>query len=98
VVVGSNCTLRVNAWPGLRVTGKALPEMVKSEPVTEAELTVTGPVPVDVNVIACVEGLFTTTLPNDTLVAFMLNVAVAAFNCRAKLFDTVFALAVSVTV
>jgi hypothetical protein len=80
------------------VTGKADPETVNPVPVTEAELTVTGPVPVDVNVIACVEGLFSTTLPNDTLDALMLNVAVAAFNCRAKLFDIALALAVSVTV
>ena len=95
--VGSNCTLRVNAWPGSRLTGKAAPETVNPDPVMEAELTMTGPVPVDVNVIACVEGLFTTTLPNDTLVALIVNVAVAAVNCSPKVFEIAFALAVSVT-
>ena len=41
--------------------------------------------------------MFTTTLPNVKLVALMLSVGTAAFNCRAKVLDTLPALAVIVT-
>jgi hypothetical protein len=48
VAVGSNCTVRVTAWVGLRVIGKLPPAMVKPAPEIAAELTVTGEVPVEV--------------------------------------------------
>ena len=48
---------------GLRVSGKLPPTMVKPVPVIEAELTVTGEVPVEVRVIAWMVGEFTVTLP-----------------------------------
>lgn len=82
--VGLNCTLRVIVWPGLKVTGKADPETEKPVPVTAAEFTVTAEVPDEARVKDCVAGIFNSTIPNDMLVASMLNVAVAAFNTSAK--------------
>jgi hypothetical protein len=63
---------------------------------------VTGAVPVEVNVTGSVVGVFTVTLPNDMLAGLIVNVGpaivgTAAFNCRAKLLETLPALAVSVT-
>lgn len=72
--------------------------MVKPVPVNVAELTVTAAVPVDVRVTVCVAAVFTSTLPKATLVALMLSVGAAAFNCRAKLSETSPALAVSAAV
>ena len=88
----------VAAWPGFNVTGKVPPEIAKPAPVTAAALTVTGTVPVDVKIMGCgVAVVFTTTLPNAKLVALMLSAGTAAFNCRAKVLDTLSALAVIVT-
>src|ERR1700735_787230 len=50
VAVGLNCTCKVVVWLGFRVTG-TVPAMVKPVPVMEAELTVTGEVPVEVRVM-----------------------------------------------
>jgi len=71
-------------------------------PVSAAELTVTGAVPVDVSVTGSVVAVFTVTFPNATLVGLIVNVgpvnvAPGAFSCRAKLLETVPVLAVSVT-
>ena len=99
--VGSNCTSRVTAKLGFKVTGNVAPEIVKPVPLNVAELTVTGAVPVEVNVTGSVDAVFTVTLPNATLVGLIDNVgtvAAAAFSCRAKLSETPSALAVSVTV
>jgi len=96
-VVGSNCTVSIAALPGDNVTGKALPDIVKPVPVSVAELMVTGTVPVEVRVRDCVAGVLSPTLPNATLVALTLNVGTEAFNCSAKLIDTLPALAFSVT-
>jgi hypothetical protein len=71
---------------------------MKPAPVKTAELTVTAIVPVEVKVTDCVAGEFTITLPKATEVALMLSVGTAAFNCRAKVFETLPALAVSVAV
>ena len=73
------------------------PDSVKPVPVTVAALTVTAAVPVELSVTVCVEAVFTSTLPNATLVALMLNVGTTEFNCSAKLLETPPALAVSVT-
>ena len=51
--------------------------MVKPVPVVEAELTVTGEVPVDVNVIDCVVEELTGTLPKLRLVALTVNCELA---------------------
>src|SRR5258707_15030837 len=74
------------------------PETEKPLPVTVAALTVTAAVPVDVKVTDCEAGEFSTTLPKDTLLAFTLSVGTDAFNCSAKLFETLLAVAVRVAV
>jgi hypothetical protein len=71
--------------------------MVKPVPVIVPELIVTEAVPVDVKVIDCVAGEFSTTLPKPTLVALTLRVEVPVFNCKANVLETVPAAAVSVT-
>ena len=50
VAVGRYCTCNVIDCVGLSVTGRLPPTIVKPAPVMVAELTVTGAVPVDVNV------------------------------------------------
>lgn len=71
--------------------------MVKPVPASVAALMVTAAVPVELKVTDCVADVFNTTLPKEMLVALMLKVGVNAFNCKAKLFETAPALAVSVT-
>ena len=95
--MGSNCTLSVAAWPGLNVTGNVAPDIVKPLPVSVAALIDTGTVPVEDKVTDCAAAWFTTTLPNARLVTLMFSVGTAAFNCRAKLSDTLPALALRVT-
>jgi hypothetical protein len=79
-----------------------MPDSVKPVPSSVAALTVTDAVPVDVKVTDCVDGLFTVTLPNARLVALRLSVGTvvdgATFNCRAKLSETLLAVAVNVAV
>ena len=77
--------------------GNVAPDMVKPVPLSTAELMVTGAVPVEVNVTGCVDAVFTVTLPNPKLVVLTVNVGTAAFSCRAKLLETLPALAVRVT-
>jgi hypothetical protein len=69
---------------------------VKPAPVNVAELTVTGAEPVELRDRDCVAAVFTCTFPKTTLVGLILSVGTAAFNCRAKLFDTLPELAVRV--
>jgi hypothetical protein len=73
------------------------PNIVKPVPVNAAELMVTGAVPLELSVTGNVVGVFSVTLPNARLAGLMVNVGAAAFNCRAKVFDTPPALAVRVT-
>jgi hypothetical protein len=84
----------------LSVSGNVSPEIENPVPVIVAELTVTAPVPVEVSVTDCVAGEFRLTLPNAIVVAFTLRacVCVAAPSCNAKVSDTPFSQAVSVTV
>jgi hypothetical protein len=96
-VAGSNCTVSVVTWPGFKVAGKVAPDREKPAPVSEAELMVTGAVPVEVRVTDCVAAVFTCTFPNATLVALIVNVGIAAFNCRPKVLETLPELAVRVT-
>jgi len=95
VVVGSNVSARLNVCPGFRVAGRFTVDMEKPLPVTAMELTVTGAVPLDVRVTFCVLELFTTTPPNETLLAFTLSVAVAAFSCSETDFEVLPVVAVS---
>ena len=96
-VVGLNCTFRFVVCPGLRVSGKLVPERVKPVPVTVAALIVTDAAPVDPRVTDCATGVFNATLPNETVVALILRILEAGFNCSVKLLETVPAAAVSVT-
>jgi hypothetical protein len=72
-VAGSNCTFRVTDCPGFKVTGKVVPDTVKSIPVSLAELMVTGVVPVEVSVTGCVDAMFSVTSPNIRLTALSVN-------------------------
>ena len=96
-MAGSNCTVSVTALPGFNVAGKLAPDRLKPVPVSVAELMVTGAAPVEVRVTDCVAALFSCTFPKATLVALMLSVGTAAFNCRPKVLETLPELAVRVT-
>ena len=97
MAAGSNCTSSVIAKLGFKVTGNVAPDIVKPVPLNVAELMVTGAVPVELNVTGIVEDVFTVTLPNARLVGLTVNVGTAAFSCKAKLLETLLALAVRVT-
>jgi hypothetical protein len=71
--------------------------MVKLVPVSAAELTLTGAVPVEASVTGSVDDVSIVTLPNVRLVGSMVNVGPPAFNCRVKLLETRPVLAVNVT-
>jgi hypothetical protein len=75
--VGSNRTWRVTDWVGFSTAGKLPPTIVKPAPVTTAEFTVTGDVPVDVSVNDCVVTVFTVTLPKLRLAALTANCGLA---------------------
>ena len=77
-VVGSNFTSRVSDCPGFSVAGRATPATENPVPLTVAELTVTGAVPVELRVSACVAGVFSATLPNPIEVEFRLSFAAPA--------------------
>jgi hypothetical protein len=62
---------------------------VKPAPVNAAVLIITGTLPVDVKVTDCVATVLTTTSPNATLLALMLNAGIAAFNVSEKYSETV---------
>jgi hypothetical protein len=94
--VGLNCTVRTTAWPGLRVTGNALPETEKPAPVTVPVFKVRGAVPVDDRVTDFVTAVFSATLPNESEVAPTVSVGTAAFNCTANPLETPPAVAVTV--
>jgi len=96
--VGSNCTVSVAVEFGLRVSGKVAPEKVKPDPATVAALMVTATVPVEDRVTVCVVAVFTFTVPKPMLPALTLSVDTPDPNCRAKVFATLLALAVNVTV
>jgi hypothetical protein len=96
--VGANCTLSVAACDGVSVSGKVAPDKVNPLPVTAAVLITTGTFPVEVKVIDCDAELPTCMLPKATLLELAVSVAIAAFNCNAKVLATPFALAVSVAV
>jgi hypothetical protein len=51
--------------------------MVKPAPLIDAELIVTGELPVDVSVIDCVVGEFSATLPKLRLAALTVNCGLA---------------------
>ena len=76
--VGRNCTCSVIDCVGFSVTGRLPPTIVKPAPVIVAEFTITGDVPVDVSVNACVVAVFTVTLPKLRLVALIVSCGLGA--------------------
>jgi hypothetical protein len=83
---------------GFSVSGKVAPETVKPAPLIASALTLTAAAPVELSVTVCVAAVFTGSLPNVKVVALTVSVGTVAPSCSAKVFDTLFALAVSVTV
>jgi hypothetical protein len=67
VEVGLNCTCTVTDCVGFSVIGKLCPSIANSAPLIAAKVTVTGELPVDVRVRACVAAVFTITLPKFNL-------------------------------
>jgi hypothetical protein len=61
------------------------PETLKPDPLTAAEFTVTGPVPVEDKVRVCVVAEFTFSFPKLRLEELRLNVAVPGFSCRTSI-------------
>jgi hypothetical protein len=78
VAVGLNCTCSVSDCVGASVAGKLAPVIVNPAPVIVAEFTVTGEVPVDVNVRDCVVVVFTVTFPKLNVPALTLNCGLGA--------------------
>jgi hypothetical protein len=78
VAVGVNCTCKVAVWAGFNVTGRVPPTMVNPAPLMFAEFTVTGAVPLDVNVKVWVVEAFTATLPKLRVVALTVNCGLVA--------------------
>ena len=72
------------------------PETEKLAPEIVAALMVREAVPVEDNVIDCDVAELTFTFPKLRLDELMLSIGTAAFNCRAKVRETLPALAVSV--
>lgn len=77
VTRGLNCTMSVVACFGVKVTGKLTPETLKPAPVIDAELIVTGAVPLEVRVTDSVDELPTATSPKLGLAALTVNCGVA---------------------
>lgn len=68
------------------------------DPLTAAEFTVTGRLPVDLSVKVRLTAVSTTTLPNARLETLRLSVRLSAFKCRAKVVEALPLLAVRVAV
>jgi hypothetical protein len=66
--------------PGFSVKGVVTPLAPKSDPTTEIDEIVTGTVPVEDSVTACVAVCPTFTLPNVMVVVLTLRVGVAAWS------------------
>ena len=95
-MVGSNCTARVTARPGLNVTGNVAPDIVKAGPLNAADVMMTGAVPVELKVSGCVTGVLIVALPNEMLLELVVSVGVDALSSSAKLLETPPPLAVTV--
>lgn len=78
VAAGSNCTFSVSDFPGFNTAGSVAPETEKPVPLTLAEFTVTGVVPVELSITGCDTAVFTSTLPNPSDVPFTVRAAVPA--------------------
>lgn len=98
VADGSNCTSNEAVWPGASVAGKAAPERENPAPLKVTELTTTATVPADLSVTVWVAAEFRITFPKEMLVALRPSTVVEAFNCTAKVLESLPELAVRVAV
>jgi hypothetical protein len=73
VDIGLNSTCNVIDCVGFSVVGKLCPRIVNPVPLIDIEFTVTGEVPVDLRVSACVAAAFTITLPKFNLTGLTAN-------------------------
>ena len=80
------------------MTGRLPPETENPVPEIESELRVTAAVPLEVRVTDFDAELPTETFPNASEVELNVRAGADAFNCKAKLWEEVLALAVRVTV
>jgi hypothetical protein len=71
--VGVKVICKFRVWPGFSLRGKAIAAVENPEPLTDTPLRVTGPVPVELSVMAMVAVLFTVTLPKLRLVALTVS-------------------------
>lgn len=78
VVVGANSISSVIDCPAASVTGIPPPAMLNPAPLIVAALTVTGAVPVEVSVSACVVEEFTVTLPKLSVPALTVSCGTGA--------------------
>jgi hypothetical protein len=77
-VTGSKLIVRMAVCPAFSVSGNVTPERVKPVPLTEPALTVTGPVPDEVNVTDSETVDATLTDPKLTLVVLRLSLGTDA--------------------
>ena len=96
-LVGAKATLSVADCPGFKVMGKLIPDALKPEPATAAELIVNGRFPEDVSLRDAVAALLMVTFPNERLVVDGLKMRVAGSKFNTKVFKIPLALAVRVT-
>lgn len=80
------------------MAGKLPPDTMNPAPVIESELIVNAAVPLEVSVTDLVTAVPTDTFPNASDVVLSVRAGVAAFSCKAKLFEMEFALADTVAV
>jgi len=99
---GSNATFSAADCPEFSVSGVVRPDIEKPVPAIAALLIVTAPLPLAVSVTVCVEGVFSATLPNATLVLPSVSPAVPAvvpaFSSSTEVIEVFQSAAVSVTV
>jgi hypothetical protein len=94
-VVGVKVSVRFRDWPGLSFAGRLAEDVENPLPLTVMELTVTAAVPVDVSVTDCVVEWFTTSDPNEMLLALTVRAGVAALSWSEIDFDVLVLDAVS---
>lgn len=82
--MGLNVVVRVADCPGFRVSGVVIPVAPKREPETEIPEIVTGAVPMDWRMTACVAVWPMLTLPKLIVLVLRLSEGVPT-SCREKL-------------
>jgi hypothetical protein len=80
------------------VDGKVTPVIVNPVPASVPALSVRAVPPDELSVTVCVDGVFRSTLPKDTVVEVSVSPGAPPVNCRLKVFATPLAVAESVAV